>query len=251
MPSVAFQHRFGDVCNAKTGVCTIGTSHLSMLNSLPFVPFGISLPIAAIIGNRYGRRIIYILMNVVCLVGAGVTYSAKTYGQILAGRCIINIYTGFEAWLVPLFLAELVNPKIRGAVTAAFLFVRITGTLITNCIGYKTATLTTDKSWQTPVEVMFVIPALALLTCYWMPESPRWLLRTGQDEKAHKALSYLSEGRPEANVELELALLKESLEMEPEKGSWADLFRGTNLVSPALQIDLHPILSWHNTMNEC
>ncbi|KAL1897614.1 hypothetical protein Sste5346_003920 [Sporothrix stenoceras] len=224
----AFQQRFGNVCNKKTGVCTISTSHLSLLNSIPFILFAASLFIASSIGERFGRRAVYVAMNVVCLIGTGVTYSAKTYGQILAGRCIINIYTGFEAWLVPLFLAELVAAKIRGTVVSGFLFFRIIGSLITGCVGYKTANWPGDKSWQTPVVVMFVVPTIALLFCWVIPESPRWLLRVGKDEQALKALRSICVARPGMDIEMELVLLKESLELETEKGTWLDLFRGTN-----------------------
>jgi MFS transporter, SP family, sugar:H+ symporter len=113
----AFQHTFGDECNPK-GVCHISTKNLSLLNSIPYLTYAGALWGASLIGERFGRRIVYIVMNVICLSGIAVSYTAKTYGQILAGRCIVNIYTGMEGWLIALFLAELVPPRVRGAMVS-------------------------------------------------------------------------------------------------------------------------------------
>lgn len=122
---------------------------------------------------------------------------------------IVNGYIGMESWLIPLFQAEMVPAVFHGRLVAFYLTFKLARTLIMSCIGYKTASWPGDAGWKTPVMVMFAIPSLALFLTYFVPESPRWLLRKGKEEKALEVLRYL---RGESStVELEFAYLRESL----------------------------------------
>lgn len=215
-----------------------------MLNSLPLLSYGASLLLAGLIGERYGRRVVYLLMNSICLIGIGVTWSSKSYGQILAGRMIVHGYIGFESWLLPLFLAEMVPAAVRGSLVALYMFGRLLGTLIISCICYTTSGLKGDDAWRIPVTGLFAIPSIALLLSFLVPESPRWLLRQGQKEKALKNLRYLNRDKTEEQVQQELALLSQSLEAGAHSGTWADLFRRPNTVR-LLESHLRLVFSLH------
>ncbi|KAF4413179.1 Hexose transporter HXT13 [Colletotrichum fructicola] len=224
----SFQHRFGDICDAK-GVCKISTTRLSLLNSIPFIAYALGLPFASTIGETYGRRAVYVLMNLICIAGVCVTYTSQSFGQILAGRCIVHIYTGMESWLIPLFIAEVVPAKIRGMLVSGYMIGRLLGTIIISCVSFATSTWPGDSSWKTPVAVLFSIPSLMILVTAFVPESPRWLLGKEEYEEALVNLKGLNDGRAGFDGETELAAMKANLEQHTEKGSWADLFRGTDL----------------------
>lgn len=229
----AFQQKFGDKCDTK-GVCTIGTENLSLLNSAGFITYAAALFVASLMGEALGRRVVYVVMNVICLIGVGVTYSAQNYGQLLAGRMIVNIYTGMESWLVPLFIAETVPTQIRGSLVALYMFCRLLGTLIISCVSYSTSTLKDDMAWKIPITVLFSVPAFALLATYFIPESPRWLVLKGRDDTAKKNLSYINDGRAGFDLDTEIAIMKHAIELHAEQGSWADMVRGSNLVSHSI-----------------
>ncbi|KXH64672.1 hypothetical protein CNYM01_08201 [Colletotrichum nymphaeae SA-01] len=224
----SFQQRFGDICNAK-GVCRISTTRLSLLNSIPFLAYALGLPFASTIGETFGRRVVYILMNLVCIAGVSVTYTSQSFGQVLADRCIVHIYTGMESWLVPLFIAEVVPAKIRGMLVSGYMIGRLLGTIIISCVSFSTSTWPGDSSWKTPIAVLFSIPSLMILVTVFIPESPRWLLVKERYEKALVNFQGLNDGRADFDGEFELAAMKANLEQHTEKGSWADLFRGDNL----------------------
>lgn len=189
---------------------------------------------ASFVGERFGRRIVYILMNIICLCGIAVSYTAKSYGQVLAGRCIVNIYTGMEGWLIPMFTAELVPPPVRGAMVTMYVFGRLIGSLIIGIVAYATASIPGNDSWKIPVAVLFSAPSLALLLNRLIPESPRWLIRMGREDKAIASLKYLNDGYPGYNVDDDMARMKDSLERSLEASGWMDLFKGTNLASSSL-----------------
>ncbi|KAK1842858.1 hypothetical protein CCHR01_14501 [Colletotrichum chrysophilum] len=237
----SFQHRFGDICDAK-GICKISTTRLSLLNSIPFIAYALGLPFASTIGETYGRRAVYVLMNLICIAGVCVTYTSQSFGQVLAGRCIVHIYTGMESWLIPLFIAEVVPAKIRGMLVSGYMIGRLLGTIIISCVSFATSTWTGDSSWKTPVAVLFSIPSLMILVTALVPESPRWLLGKEEYEEALVNLKGLNDGRAGFDGETELAAMKANLEQHTEKGSWADLFRGTDLRRTAIAL-LPPFFS--------
>ena len=227
---LAFVNRFGTY-NPKTKKFAITPKNLSLLNSLPRITFGLGIVFGGLVGERFGRRPVYILMLLICEVGTIISYLSRNFGQILAGRMLNQMYIGMEAWLVPMFHAEIVPAPIRGMVVVGYVFNHVFGSFIMSCITYKTSQWTTEHCWQIPVAMMFIIPTFALALCWLIPESPRWLLRKGNDEKALEMMRYIYGSNPEYAPEHEISLLKASLELDTEKGAWKDLFTGTNLVS--------------------
>jgi SP family sugar:H+ symporter-like MFS transporter len=228
--NIAFIERFGTY-NPKTKKFVISPKNLSLLNSLPRITFGLGIVMGGLLGESFGRRPVYILMLLICEIGTIISYFAKNFAQILAGRMLNQMYIGMEGWLVPMFHAEIIPAPIRGAVVVGYVFNHIFGSFIMSCITFKTSQWDTDHCWQIPVAVMFILPTIALALCWFVPESPRWLLRKGKDEKALKMMRYIYGSNPEYAPEQEMALLKASLEIEEEKGTWKELVVGTNFVS--------------------
>jgi MFS family permease len=230
MFSSAFIKRFGTY-NQHTKKHVISPENLSLLNSLPRATFAVGVLVGGFVAERIGRRPVVLMMMLICMVGVITSYTAKTFGQILAGRMIVQGYVGMEGFLVPMFQAELAPPAVRGSVVISYLFNHVFGSFIMACITYRTSRLDTDNCWKIPIAVMFFIPSVVIL-CFWLlPESPRLLVRKGRDEEALKQLRYLYSSNVQYSPEQELGLLKECLAQEVEKDRWIDLIRGTNLVS--------------------
>lgn len=188
--------------------------------------------LGGIIGERFGRRPVVLVYCVISLLSSIVSYTAKSYGQLLAGRMLLYMYIGMEGWLVPMFQAEIVPAHMRGSVTVSYVFNHIFGSFIMACVTYKTSNWTTDMCWKLPVALGFILPSISICLIWVMPESPRWLIRRGRDEEALKMLRYMFGSTPDYAPEEELELLKASLaeERERETGSWLSLFRGLNKV---------------------
>ncbi|PCH00783.1 Major facilitator superfamily domain, general substrate transporter [Penicillium occitanis (nom. inval.)] len=223
-----FIKRFGSY-NPKTHKHFFTATQLSLLNSLPRITFAAGILLGGVLGERFGRRPIIFLMLTICLIGVTISYCAQNYAQVLVGRMLVQGYIGMEGYLVPMFQAEIAPAAVRGVVVISYLFNHVFGSFIMSCITYRTSQLQNDYCWKIPIAVMFVIPAFVILCGWILPESPRWLLRRGRDEEALKQLRYLYGSNPLYTPEVELALMKETLSMEVEKGSWLDLVRRTNL----------------------
>jgi sugar porter (SP) family MFS transporter len=79
-----------------------------------------------------------------------------------------------------------------------------------------------------------VVPALVFgIGMFFLPETPRWLVRGGYHEVAHRTLVRI---RGLADVNLEIEEIKASLAQQAESGHWTDLLR--RQVRPALIVGL-------------
>ena len=170
-------------------------------------------------------------MQLMCIIGISVSYSATTFGQILAGRMIVQCFIGWEDWLVPMFLAEISPSVVRGATVVIYVFAHMFGSFICAIITYETAKLEGNVAWKIPIGVMWAFPCFNLLCSWLVPESPRWLVRKNKIQAATKQLEYLNKGK-NIDVADEVAFLQASVEANAQtKGSWAELLQGTNRVS--------------------
>ncbi|PWY88302.1 aldehyde dehydrogenase [Aspergillus heteromorphus CBS 117.55] len=223
----SFEKQFGTL-DTSTGEYAFSTQHLAFLNSLglPAKAFGTFL--GWYIGEYYGRRVCFIGMQLMCIAGISISYTSSTFGQILAGRMIVQCFIGWEDWLVPMFLAEISPTIVRGATVVVYVFAHMFGSFICAIITYETAKLDNNSAWKIPIGVMWAFPCLILLFCWLVPESPRWLVRKNKTQEAAKQLAYLYKGQ-DFDVDGEVALLQASIEADAQtKGSWVELLQGTN-----------------------
>lgn len=224
----AFIEQFGTI--DSQGVKEIDATHLAFLNSFPLLTYAVGLVGANFVGERWGRRPIFIAMQFLCLVGLVVTYTSKTFGQILAGRCLVQAYIGMQEWLVPMLQAEIVPGAIRGAFVITFPLAHQMGALILSIITNFTNKYPDNSSWRIPVTVMLAFPCVNILCNFAIPESPRWLLRMDRFDEAVDNLRWLYGCSEDYSAAQDAALIQESLREQDtmKKGTWHDMFRGNN-----------------------
>lgn len=138
--------------------------------------------------------------------------SALTLG---AARLLAGVSDGIAFTVIPLYIAEIADPSIRGLLGAAISISWISGMLFVNVVG---AYLSISKT----AIVCSVFPILLLVSFVWMPESPYHLIMKHKYEEARIALRKFK-GR--GDVEGELTRLQEAVKAQNEKnGSVLDLF---------------------------
>ena len=215
---------------------------MALFNSFPLLLHTVGLGLAWFVGERWGRLSVFLNMQIIFLVGVVVSYYARSYMTILAGRSIVSIYTGMAEWLIPMLQGELVPASIRGALVSFWMLEFLFAALISAFICQYTSNMPGDASWRIPIAIMFIFPSLVLLFGWLIPESPRWLIRQERFDEAVRSLDYLYGGTPHYSAEREATLLREAL-AEANKvstGKWVDLVRGTNRVRTLGEL-LHPL----------
>ncbi|PYH92304.1 aldehyde dehydrogenase [Aspergillus ellipticus CBS 707.79] len=154
-------------------------------------------------------------VKLVCIIGVLTSYTVTSFGQVLAGRMIVQCFVGCPA-------------VVRGAAIAVYVFSHFFGAFLSAIATYETAKIDGNMAWKIPTAIMWTFPCLSLIFCWLVPESPRWLIRKNKVEKASKQLEYLYKGQ-DVDINGEIAFLQKSIEADAQtKGSWAELFQGTN-----------------------
>jgi MFS family permease len=97
----------------------------------------------------------------------------------------------------PLYNAELAAPELRGFLVSFYQFATILGIMSSFWVGYGcnyiggTGEGQSDLAWRLP-SIIQGIPAVFLACGIWfMPFSPRWLVKVGRLEEAKKTLAWL------------------------------------------------------------
>lgn len=189
---------------------------------------------AAFIGplsDSLGRRKLLLISAVIFVVGALGSGFALGYWALIIFRIILGLAVGAASALIPTYLAELSQAHKRGTVSGLFQLMVMTGIFLAYVTNYTFSGMYTGWRWMLGCAA---IPAVILfLGGLFLPESPRFLARRGEIDKAHEVLlSIYDEDDKRASHELEEIEKQAKIE---SKGL-AELFGPT--VRPALVIGI-------------
>ncbi|MEO6734669.1 MAG: sugar porter family MFS transporter [Ferruginibacter sp.] len=150
--------------------------------------------IAGNIADRYGRKPGLMAAAFVFAVSSlGMAFS-NSLTIFIAMRFAAGIGVGMASMLSPMYIAEVSPAPVRGRNVAINQLTIVLGILITNLINYQLADKGED-AWRWMFGLGVVPSLLFLVGVLWLPESPRWLFKAGQNKKAEKILSKI--GGPE------------------------------------------------------
>lgn len=95
--------------------------------------------------------------------------------------------------LVPLYIAEMSPPSIRGRLVGIYEIGVQAGTCVGFWISYGVAqnVAPTSAQWQIPFAIQLLPGCLLVLGMFFLPESPRWIARSSGREIALEALAKL------------------------------------------------------------
>ncbi|TEA21559.1 Quinate permease [Colletotrichum sidae] len=188
------------------------------------------------ITERLGRKWTLQANVVIFLVGAILMVAATNQlSYIYAGRALTGIGCGGITATVPSYIGELSIPSIRGILTGLFEVAYQIGSVIGFWINFGiTQNINPNLaiSWRIPMAFQLVPSGILFIGCFFIHESPLWLLRRGKTERAHKVLESIR------HLPIDHKYMQEELEMLQKKmdeeavianeygsGQWA-YFRG-------------------------
>uniref|UniRef100_A0A1D1XHW9 Monosaccharide-sensing protein 2 n=1 Tax=Anthurium amnicola TaxID=1678845 RepID=A0A1D1XHW9_9ARAE len=155
-----------------------------------------------------GRRPMLIISSVLYfLSGLVMLWSPNVYILLLA-RLIDGFGIGLAVTLVPIYISETAPSDIRGFLNTLPQFSGSAGMFLSYCMVFGMS-LSVKPDWRLMLGVL-TIPSLLyfILTIFFLPESPRWLVSKGRMLEAKQVLQRL---RGREDVSGEMALLVEGL----------------------------------------
>lgn len=179
---------------------------------------------AGMLSDRLGRKKVLILSAVLFLISAIGTALPQNLLQFIIFRFIGGLGVGAASMTSPMYIAEISPANIRGRMVSVNQFAIVTGMLIVYFVNYFIAG-SGDQAWNTETGWRWMfgsesIPAVLLLVLLFLvPESPRWLTKQGQKNKAFEVLSRVD--GPEY-AQKEMQMIEENI--SHESGSLSQLF---------------------------
>jgi len=190
--------------------------------------------IGAIIGgrmaDRFGRRNILLVTATIFGVGAVASAIAPSPAILIISRIVLGIAIGLSSTTVPVYLSEVSPPNARGWIVSLFQLAVTAGIVSAYLVDYGFADF---GGWRWMLGLA-VVPALVFgIGMLFLPETPRWLIRSGRHEIARAVLIRIRES---SDVDLEITEIQASLAQQEQHGTWADLLH--RHIRPALIVGL-------------
>ncbi|KAJ2551928.1 hypothetical protein EV175_003504 [Coemansia sp. RSA 1933] len=182
---------------------------------------------AGYFADRWGRRVITFLASLVFILGALIMTFSKHYSVLIGGRVVVGLGVGAASMVVPIYIGELAPKEFRGRLVTLNVLAITGGQLIAYLISWGLADVHNGWRWMFGISAF---PAAVQLVCLpWLPESPRVLIRRGQEDRARAILHRIyGSNVPESIVDEELESMRHAMRTESAT-SYRDLLHAVNL----------------------
>lgn len=164
--------------------------------------------VAGALSDRFGRKTVLLVSAVIFAVSSVATALPNGLGQFAAARVIAGVAIGIASMLAPLYIAEAAPAAIRGRLVSMNQLAIVLGILVSYLAGWALAGLG-EGSWRWMFAVAAVPSLLFFSAMFFVPESPRWLVKEGRHGEAKEVLAKLGEP-PSRLLEIERAIAEES-----------------------------------------
>jgi MFS transporter, SP family, xylose:H+ symportor len=165
-------------------------------------------------GDVYGRKKILFFCAILYFIsGLGCALSTS-WAFLLFSRFIGGLAIGAASVMAPMYIAEISPGRLRGRLVAVAQFNIVLGILVAFFSNYLLVD-TGINNWRFMFGVMTVPAAIFFVLLFFVPESPRWLVKKNNVEGARSVLASVGA----ENVELELTEIVKSLKEEVGQGT--------------------------------
>ncbi|KAJ5116820.1 hexose transporter protein [Penicillium angulare] len=181
-----------------------------------FIPSIFTSFIGDIISTRWGRRWCIFIANIIILAGSLVNAFATSIGMWCGDRAIMGVGVGIIKVATPVLIQEIAHPRLRPILGSLYQTSAYLGIFFAAFMTFAGLYVPGDWGWRFPSVLQALGPILVNIVVFFCPESPRWLVKNGQPDKAHDILAKLHANgdKNDALVELEMKQITEAIERE-------------------------------------
>lgn len=229
--NLAFQTKFGRPL--ANGSYDLTATWQTALTVAPLAGGILGLVANGIIADRFGCRKTIIGSLILTIAFVFITFFAKTAGQLLAGELLLGFPWGVFQTITIVYASEVCPVVLRPYLTTYVNLCWVFGQLIASGVLKGVAGRVDQWSYRIPFGLQWIWPIPIMIGVYLAPESPWWLVRRGEYEKAKASLRRLASTRDTSfDPDATIAMMEHTDMMEKalsEGTSYIDCFRGVNL----------------------
>jgi sugar porter (SP) family MFS transporter len=147
------------------------------------------------IADRFGRRSLLIVDALIYSIGALLSAFTPTVGVLLFARTLIGLAIGADSAIATAYIAEYAPRERRGSLSMLQQWMITVGILVSYVIALIVLRVAPGSArgidWRLIFGIGAVPAIIGLILRFEMPESPRWLMRTGRYEQTQAAFAKL------------------------------------------------------------
>jgi MFS transporter, SP family, arabinose:H+ symporter len=165
--------------------------------------------ISGALGDKFGRKPILLISAFLFFLSAIGSTVPPTFNILILARMIGGIGVGMASVLAPMYISEFAPPHSRGRLVALYQLSIVIGILIaylSNWLlqshadgsleiysnpGFLNQIFVTEV-WRAMFGMEMIPAGLFFILLLFMPESPRWLIKAGKENKAVDILTKIS-----------------------------------------------------------
>ncbi|GEB40058.1 hypothetical protein Llac01_03770 [Leuconostoc lactis] len=181
----------------------------------------LSLMLGAIVGgalagqlsDKLGRRLMILAASFIFAIGSVMAGISPNDGVawLLIARTLLGLAVGAASALVPSYMSEMAPARTRGRLSGLNQLMIVSGILLSYIVDYLLQGLPHDIAWRLMLGLAAVPAVILCLGVLRLPESPRFLVKTGHIDAARRVSTYI---RPGNEVAGELADIQRTVAVE-------------------------------------
>jgi SP family xylose:H+ symportor-like MFS transporter len=139
---------------------------------------------------RYGRKPgLLLAASIFCLSSLAMAL-APNLACFIVSRFSAGIGVGMASMLSPMYIAEISPPEVRGRLVTINQLTIVLGQVVTHFENYQLRDTGPD-AWRWMFGLGMIPSLLFLIGVFFVPESPRWLLKAGRENDSRKVLGHV------------------------------------------------------------
>ncbi len=175
--------------------------------------------------DRFGRKSLLLIDSGLFALGSLISAFAFEPVTLIIGRLIIGIAIGADSAIATAYISEFAPKRRRGSLAIIQQWMITIGILAAYVIAVIVLWIApgtaTTVDWRILLGIGFIPAIISLAMRAKMPESPRWLLERGKEDKALKAFQTLGvEGVTPAQVHAEAMAAHEAKVRVEHQTKW-------------------------------
>ncbi|KAH8278584.1 hypothetical protein KR018_005542 [Drosophila ironensis] len=163
----------------------------------------VTIPICAFVTQVFGRKPMMLFLAFPQTMHWVIIYFSKNAFFMYAARFLVGVTGGVTFVTLPVYIAEISDPSIRGSLASTIVLNIGIGILMGNILGSFVA-------FRILPCILILFPLIYEVLIYFLPETPMFLLQTGMDEKAESSFYFYKNTSPDdAEAKAEFMIMKQ------------------------------------------
>lgn len=139
------------------------------------------------LSERFGLKPALMVSGIIFAFSSLAMAFSPSLFVFIAARFVAGMGVGMASLLSPMYISEISPAPIRGRMVAINQLTIVVGILVTNLVNYCFRNIGPD-AWRWMFGLGIVPSSVFFTGVFFLPESPRWLIRAARDLEAKKVL---------------------------------------------------------------